>query len=106
MPYRRKRGDKMKLSKAQSETLAKIKNRPICTPDTFTGDSCFSPPYDWNHKIHGGSVVSDYTWFKNRVYGRLNTSTLKSLEKKGLIKVHFFGGAYGTDVIEILEENK
>ena len=38
----------------------------------------------------------------NRVYGRFNTTTLKALESKGLIKVHKFGGL-GLDDIEILD---
>ena len=96
----------MKLSKikllsiAQQEAIDRINNRKIVGPDIPVGPyGVFEPPEDYTAKYENGH---EYTWYANRVYGTFNTTTLKALEKKGLIKVHFFGGNYGTDIIEIL----
>jgi len=91
----------MKLSKAQQEAIDKINNRKITGFDDHTVGpyGVFEPPEDYTAKYENGH---EYTWYANRVYGTFNTATLKALEKKNLIKVHFFGGNYGTDIIEIL----
>jgi len=91
----------MKLSKAQQEAWDRIQNRQIVGPDSHSVGpyGVFQPPEDYTAKYKNGH---EYTWYANRVYGTFNTATLKALEKKNLIKVHFFGGNYGTDIIEIL----
>jgi len=91
----------MKLTKAQQEAWDRINNRKIVGPDSHTIGpyGVFQPPEDYTAKYKSGR---EYTWYANRVYGTFNTATLKALEKKGLVKVHFFGGNYGTDIIEII----
>lgn len=92
-------GHTVKLSKAQRDALDKIRNHEILTPDQAYHYHVFSPPEDWTQKYESGN---SHTWYASRVYGRFNTATLKSLEKKGLIKVHRFGGVHMDDEIEIL----
>lgn len=89
----------MKLSEAQQKTWDAIKNFKTMNPDKASHET-FSPAEDWTMEFKSGGT---HTWYANRVYGTFNTATLKALEKKGLIKVHEFGGAYMSDTIEILE---
>lgn len=94
----------MTLSKAQQEAWNKIKNFKTLTPDKANNWSdVFSPAEDWTQEFKSGGSK---TWYANRVYGKFNTATLKALEKKGLIKVHHFGGGAYSDTIEILEERQ
>lgn len=95
----------MTLSKAQQEAWDKIKNFKTLTPDIAYQSDVFSPAEDWTDTV-SISGQRGYTWYANRVYGKFNTATLKALEKKGLIKVHEFGGAHYSDTIEILEKRQ
>jgi hypothetical protein len=73
-----------KLTPAQARTFAEITEAKPITPD--------KKMYWWQtwRQADGG-----------RVYGRFNSATLRSLEAKGLIKVHHYGNG-GTDEIEVL----
>ena len=73
------------------------------TPDKASQSDVWSPAEDWTQEYKSGRST---TWYANRVYGIFNTATLKTLEKKGLIKVHEFGGAHYSDTIEILEKRQ
>lgn len=86
----------MKLTKAQQEAWDKIRNFKTRNPDEAYLSDVWSPAQDWTNKSE------TKTWHANRVYGIFNTATLKALERKGLIKVHHFGGAHFSDTIEIL----
>lgn len=90
----------MKLSKTQQTAWDRIQNRAIESPKTARGD--FSPPEDITIVWHDMKGSPSHTWYANRVYGVFNTLTLKALERRGLIKVHAFGGAYFSDTIEVL----
>jgi hypothetical protein len=82
-----------KLSEAQEKTYNEIKNAPEASFDCFTYKSNRTYSDDFNSRTKGF------------VYGHFHERTLKSLEKKGLIKVHIFGGPHGSaarDEIEII----
>ena len=85
----------MALTKAQQIAWDKIRNHETLNPDEVYWQ-VFSPKVDWV------SPDTGRIWYANKVYGTFNTATLKALEKKGLIKLHEIGGAYGSDTIEIL----
>jgi len=87
-----------KLTKAQNEAWNKILNHEILNPDEAYSQ-VYSPPTDYTVTYDSGST---HTWYAKFVYGTFNTATLKALEKKGLIKIHFIGGSYNSDIIEIL----
>jgi len=93
----------MKLSNAQQIAWDKIRNFKTLTPDKASQSDVWSPAEDWTQEYKSGRST---TWYANRVYGIFNTATLKTLEKKGLIKVHEFGGAHYSDTIEILEKRQ
>ena len=91
----------IKLTPAQARTYAQITEAPTTTPDkVFCG--AFFLADDWSNTmvINGQTITTSYNG--NRVYGRFNSSTLRVLEAKGLIRVHFDGGSYRPDEIEVL----
>jgi hypothetical protein len=69
-------------------------NAPISTPDKNYGGNPFRVSEDWK------SDITDYVWRAGRVYGSWNTSTIKALEKRGLIKIHSIGG-WMSDEVEL-----
>jgi len=85
-----------KLTPAQQRTFNQILDAKPSTPDkVFCG--AWLQVADWT------SVKTGRTWKGGRVYGSFNTSTLKALEKKGLIRVHFYGPTGGSsDEIEVM----
>jgi hypothetical protein len=90
-----------KLTPAQARTYAEITEAPTTTPDkVYCG--AFFLANDWSDTtvIDGKTLTVRYNG--NRVYGRFNSSTLRVLEAKGLIRVHFDGGSHRSDEIEIL----
>ena len=91
-----------KLTPAQARTLAQITEAQPSTPDKVTYGAWLQVD-DWSCTIilPNGEPYARL-WNGNRVYGTFNTATLKSLEKKGLIRVHRFGGSWMTDEIEVL----
>ena len=92
-----------KLTKAQQEAWDRIQNHETLNPDNAYRYNVYSPAEDWTKEfIHNGEVIGEKTWYANRVYGMFNSATLRALEKKGLIKVHEFGGSHYPDEIEIL----
>lgn len=92
-----------KLTNAQQLTWDAIKNHQTMNPDEAYQTDVFSPAEDWTQEFESGG---SHTWYANRVYGKFNTATLKALEKRGLIKVHEFGGAHFSDAIEILKKQQ
>jgi hypothetical protein len=90
-----------KLTPAQARTFAEIIDAKPNTPDkVLSGAWRQVEDFSKTSTINGHTIAVSYNG--NRVYGRFNTATLKSLEAKALIKVHKFGGSYSTDEIEIL----
>lgn len=88
------------LTKAQTETWGKIRNHVIGTPDCLQ-PSCFTPNKEY--KAFNDAGENYCTWTPGLIYGGcFSTATLKVLERKGLIKVHFFGGADRDDIVEIM----
>ena len=90
-----------KLTPAQARTFAEIiEAKPNNPSNVLYGAWLQVADYSDTSTINGHTITVSYNG--NRVYGRFNTATLKSLEAKGLIRVHRFGGSYQTDEIEIL----
>jgi hypothetical protein len=90
-----------KLSTAQSRTFTEITEAKPNTPDkVFGGPWRQVEDYSNTSTINGHTITVRYNG--NRVYGQFNTSTLKALEKKGVIMVHKFGGSHRCDEIEVL----
>jgi hypothetical protein len=92
-----------KLTPAQARTFAQIIEAEPTTPDKVSGlQGAWRQVEDYSNTstINGHVITVRYNG--NRVYGRFNTATLKSLETKGLIRVHAFGGSYRNDEIEVL----
>jgi hypothetical protein len=90
-----------KLTPAQARTFAQIIEAEPNTPDKVSWGAWRQvEDYSSTSTINGHTITVSYNG--NRVYGAFNTATLKSLEAKGLIRVHRFGGSYRTDEIEVL----
>ena len=90
-----------KLTPAQARTFAEIIEAKPNTPSKVLWGAWLQvDDYSNTSTINGHTITVSFNG--NRVYGRFNTATLKSLETKGLIKVHRYGGSYRTDEIEIL----
>ena len=89
-----------KLTPAQQRTFSQILDAKPSTPDKVIHGAWLQVS-DWT------SVKTGHTWKAGRVYGRFNTSTLKALEKKGLIRVHFYGPTGGScDEIEVMAPDR
>jgi CTP-dependent riboflavin kinase len=84
-----------KLTPAQQRTFNQILDAKPSTPDKVICGAWLQVA-DWT------SVKTGHTWKGGRVYGSFNTSTLKALEKKGLIRVHGFGTVCTSDIIEVI----
>jgi hypothetical protein len=89
------------LTAAQARTFTQIIEAPTTTPDKVLCGAYFLAE-DWSSTmvINGKTITN--RWNGNRVYGRFNSATLRTLEAKGLIRVHFDGGSHRPDEIEIL----
>ncbi len=82
-----------KLSTKQKEIYEIIVNAPEKSFDCFTYKSNRTFADKWMSRTKGF------------VYGHFHQRTLEALERKGLIKVHTFGGPHGSsmrDEIEII----
>lgn len=90
-----------KLTPAQARTFAQITEAPTTTPDKVLHGAFFLAD-DWSDTsvINGHTITVHYNG--GRVYGRFNSATLRALEAKGLIRVHFDGASYQCDEIEVL----
>lgn len=90
-----------KLSKAQQTMIDTLRNAVVALPNNKAniGADAFTPPCNYTSEATGT------TWEKGLIYSRyLNTATLRCLEKKGLVKVHQYGGdRHGTnDIVELI----
>jgi hypothetical protein len=92
----------IKLSAAQARTYSELTEAQPSAPNKIHHGAWLQVEEFISRYTRNDGTPSTIIWPGNRVYGAFNTATLKSLEKKGLIKVHRFGGSWRVDEIEIL----
>ena len=92
----------IKLSAAQARTYSAIVEAQPNTPNRVVAGVWYQAEDFISRYTRNDGTLSTIIWPGNRVYGAFNTATLKSLEKKGLILVHRFGGSWRSDEIEVL----
>jgi hypothetical protein len=93
----------IKLSAAQARTYTQIIEAQPSTPNRVHHSAWLQVEDFVSRYTRNDGTPSIIVWPGNRVYGAFNTATLRSLEKKGLILVHRYGGSWMVDEIEVLE---
>lgn len=98
---------KAKLSPAQERTYNEIINAPHLTPDEAYGTFYLEEDYASSYALSDGTEIT-HRWKGGLVYSvNFLDATLRVLERKGLIRVYEYGGAFNagrgnTSIIEIL----